>query len=302
MNNLIHLHSITDLHKLFSLGNSFHPLVTVLDFSKVTENVQEYSKVTTDFYSIIFKNYCKNKMKYGRKAIDFQDGNLICIAPNQTIDMDNEEEERESKMGWGLFFHPDLIRATTLNEKLKDYTFFNYEVSEALHLSDKEKGVLYECVQKIQAELQENIDVHSQFIIVSTIELLLNYCSRFYGRQMITRSQTNKSIISQIESVLTHYFSANTIQEQGLPTVKYLAKQVHLSPSYLSDLLKKETGKNAQEHIHFYLIEKAKNLLLNSEKNVNEIAYNLGFEYPQYFNTLFKKKTGRTPKEFRDLN
>jgi AraC-like DNA-binding protein len=302
MNNLIHLHSITDLHKLFSLGNSFHPLVTVLDFSKVTENVEEYSKVTTDFYSIMFKNYCKNKMKYGRKAIDFQDGNLICIAPNQTIDMDNEEEEREGKMGWGLFFHPDLIRATTLNEKLKDYTFFNYEVSEALHLSDKEKGVLYECVQKIQAELEENIDVHSQYIIVSTIELLLNYCSRFYGRQMITRSQTNKSIISQIESVLTHYFSANTIQEQGLPTVKYLAEQVHLSPSYLSDLLKKETGKNAQEHIHFYLIEEAKNLLLNSEKNVNEIAYNLGFEYPQYFNTLFKKKTGRTPKEFRDLN
>ena len=302
MNNLIHLHSITDLHKIFSLGNSFHPLVTVLDFSKVTENVEEYSKVTTDFYSIMFKNYCKNKMKYGRKAIDFQDGNLICIAPNQTIDMDNEEEEREGKMGWGLFFHPDLIRATTLNEKLKDYTFFNYEVSEALHLSDKEKGVLYECVQIIQSELQENIDVHSQYIIVSTIELLLNYCSRFYGRQMITRSQTNKSIISQIESVLTHYFSANTIQERGLPTVKYLAEHVHLSPSYLSDLLKKETGKNAQEHIHFYLIEEAKNLLLNSEKNVNEIAYNLGFEYPQYFNTLFKKKTGRTPKEFRNLN
>ncbi|MFN3589536.1 MAG: helix-turn-helix domain-containing protein [Spirosomataceae bacterium] len=216
--------------------------------------------------------------------------------------MDNEEEEREGKMGWGLFFHPDLIRATTLNEKLKDYTFFNYEVSEALHLSDKEKGVLYQCVQIIQSELQENIDVHSQYIIVSTIELLLNYCSRFYGRQMITRSQTNKSIISQIESVLTHYTSANTILEQGLPTVKYLAEQVHLSPSYLSDLLKKETGKNAQEHIHFYLIEEAKNLLLNSEKNINEIAYNLGFEYPQYFNTLFKKKTGRTPKEFRNLN
>jgi AraC-like DNA-binding protein len=302
MNNLIHLQSITDLHKLFSLGNSFHPLVTVLDFSKVTENVAEYSKITTDFYSIMFKNYCKNKIKYGRKAIDFQDGNLICIAPNQTIDMDNEEEEREDKMGWGLFFHPDLIRATTLNEKLKDYTFFNYEISEALHLSDKEKGVLYECVQKIQAELQENIDVYSQYIIVSTIELLLNYCSRFYGRQMITRSQNNKLTINQIESILTHYFSANTIQEQGLPTVKYLAEQVHLSPSYLSDLLKKETGKNAQEHIHFYLIEEAKNLLLNSEKNVNEIAYNLGFEYPQYFNTLFKKKTGRTPKEFRNLN
>jgi AraC-like DNA-binding protein len=302
MNKLIHLHSIADLHKVFNLGNSFHPLVTVLDFSKVTENVEEYSKVTTDFYSIMFKNYCKNKMKYGRKAIDFQDGNLICIAPNQTIELDSEVEARDDKMGWGLFFHPDLIRATTLNDKLKDYTFFNYEVSEALHLSDKEKNILIECIQKIQAELQENIDVHSQYIIVSTIELLLNYCSRFYGRQMITRSQTNKSIISQIESVLKHYFAANSIQEHGLPTVKFLADQVHLSPSYLSDVLKKETGKNAQEHIHFHLIEEAKNLLLNSEKNVNEIAYSLGFEYPQYFNKLFKQKTGNTPMEYRNLN
>lgn len=302
MNKLIHLHSIADLHKVFNLGNSFHPLVTVLDFSKVTENVEEYSKVTTDFYSIMFKNYCKNKMKYGRKAIDFQDGNLICIAPNQTIELDSEVEERDEKMGWGLFFHPDLIRATTLNDKLKDYTFFNYEVSEALHLSDKEKNILIVCIQKIQAELQENIDVHSQYIIVSTIELLLNYCSRFYGRQMITRSQSHKSIISQIESVLKHYFAANSIQEDGLPTVKFLADQVHLSPSYLSDVLKKETGKNAQEHIHFYLIEEAKNLLLNSEKNVNEIAYSLGFEYPQYFNKLFKQKTGNTPMEYRNLN
>lgn len=302
MNNLIHLHSITDLHKVFNLGNSFHPLVTVLDFSKVTENVEAYSKVTTDFYSIMFKNYCKNKMKYGRKSIDFQDGNLICMAPNQTIEMDAEVEEREDKMGWGLFFHPDLIRATSLNGKLKSYSFFNYEVSEALHLSNKEKNILFECVQKIQAELHENIDVHSQYIIVSTIELLLNYCSRFYGRQMITRSHTNKSIIAQIENVLTQYFTNANLKEQGLPTVKFLADNVHLSPSYLSDLLKKETGKNAQEHIHFYLIEEAKNLLLNSEKNVNEIAYSLGFEYPQYFNKLFKQKTGNTPMEYRNLN
>jgi AraC-like DNA-binding protein len=159
-----------------------------------------------------------------------------------------------------------------------------------------------ECVQKIQTELQENIDVHSQYIIVSTIELLLNYCSRFYGRQLITRSQNNKSIISQIENLLTQYFADNKINEQGLPTVKYLANKVHLSPSYLSDLLKKETGKNAQEHIHFYLIEEAKNILLNSEKNINEIAFDLGFEYPQYFNKLFKKKTGKTPMEYRNLN
>ena len=205
-------------------------------------------------------------------------------------------------LGWGLFFHPDLIRATSLNDKLKSYSFFNYEVSEALHLSDKEKNILLECVQKIQSELQENIDVHSQYIIVSTIELLLNYCSRFYGRQMITRSQTNKSIIAQIENILTKYFAETKVKQQGLPTVKFLADNVHLSPSYLSDLLKKETGKNAQEHIHFYLIEEAKNYLINTEKNVNEIAYSLGFEYPQYFNKLFKQKTGNTPMEYRNLN
>jgi AraC-like DNA-binding protein len=302
MSEIIQLQSIADLHKLFNLGNSQHPLVAVLDFSKVTEQVEQNSKITTDFYSIMFKNYCKNHIKYGRKTIDFQDGNLICIAPNQTIEIDNEIEEREDKMGWGLFFHPDLIRSTTLNQKIKEYSFFQYEVSEALHLSDKEKNILLECVQKIQTELQENIDVHSQYIIVSTIELLLNYCSRFYGRQLITRSQSNKSIISQIENLLTQYFADNKINEQGLPTVKYLANKVHLSPSYLSDLLKKETGKNAQEHIHFYLIEEAKNLLLNSEKNINEIAFDLGFEYPQYFNKLFKKKTGKTPMEYRNLN
>lgn len=302
MKDLIHLQTITDLHKLFNLGNSFHPLVTVLDFSKVTEQVKQNSKITTDFYSIMFKNYCKNHVKYGRKVIDFQEGNLICIAPNQVVEIDNEVEEREDKMGWGLFFHPDLIRSTSLNEKIKNNSFFHYEVSEALHLSDKEKNILFECVQKIQTELQENIDVHSQYIIVSTIELLLNYCSRFYGRQLITRGQNNKSIISQIENLLTQYFAVNKINEQGLPTVKYLADKVHLSPSYLSDLLKKETGKNAQEHIHFYLIEEAKNLLLNSEKNVNEIAFDLGFEYPQYFNKLFKKKTGKTPMEYRNLN
>ncbi len=302
MNELIHLQTINDLHKLFNLGNGYHPLVTVLDFSKVTEQVGQNSKITTDFYSIMFKNYCKNHIKYGRKAIDFQDGNLICIAPNQTIEIDNEIEEREDKMGWGLFFHTDLIRSTSLNEKIKDFGFFHYEVSEALHLSDKEKNIFFELIQKIQNELQENIDIHSQQIIVSTVELLLSYCQRFYGRQLITRSQTNKSIISQIENILTQYFADNKINEQGLPTVKYLADKVHLSPSYLSDLLKKETGKNAQEHIHFYLIEEAKNLLLNSENNINEIAHNLGFEYPQYFNKLFKKKTGKTPLEYRNLN
>lgn len=302
MKEIIHLQNITDLHRLFNLGNSHHPLVTVLDFSKVTEQVEQKTKITTDFYSVMFKNYCKNNIKYGRKTIDFQDGNLVCIAPNQVIEIDNEVEEKEDKMGWGLFFHPDLIRTTSLNEKIKDYTFFSYEVTEALHLSDKEKNILFDCIQKIKIELQENIDVHSQFIIVSTIELLLNYCLRFYGRQMITRSQTNKSVITEIHNILTKYFAGTKLKEQGLPTVRFLAEQVNLSPGYLSDLLKKETGKNTQEHIHAHLIEEAKNSLLNSDKNINQIAFDLGFEYPQYFNKLFKQKTGKTPMEYRNPN
>ncbi|MCK6610851.1 MAG: helix-turn-helix transcriptional regulator, partial [Bacteroidia bacterium] len=169
------------------------------------------------------------------------------------------------------------------------------------HLSDKEKTILVECIHKIQHEIQENIDEYSQHILVSSIELLLNYCSRFYGRQLITRSQVNKSVIARIEHILTAYFAENRAKEQGLPSVKFLADSVNLSASYLSDLLRKETGKNAQEHIHFYLIEEAKNSLMNTDKNISEIAFDLGFDYPQYFAKLFKQKTGRTPLEYRNL-
>ena len=185
---------------------------------------------------------------------------------------------------------------------MKDYNFFSYEISEALHLSEKEKLILYDCVGKIEAELRANIDVHSQSIIVSTLELLLNYCTRFYGRQFITRKSSNHFVVAQIEKLLNDYLKSNPVNDKGLPTVSYLAEQVHLSPGYLSDLLKKESGKNAQDHIHFYLIEEAKNILLSTNKSVGEIAYSLGFEYPQYFNKLFKLKTGKTPMEFRSMN
>lgn len=302
MNELIHLHAISDLSKLFQSDTSIqHPLITVIDFGKV-DHLLEEGKVSADFYCMIFKNYCRNHLKYGRKIVDFQDGSLVCMAPNQLIELDSDTESSENMMGWGVFFHPDLIRATSLHDSMKNYTFFSYEITEALHLSEKEKQILYDCVTKIQAELQENIDVHSQAIIVSTLELLLNYCTRFYGRQFITRKSSNNAIVTQIEKILSEYFQTTDISEKGLPTVKYLAEQVNLSPGYLSDLLKKETGKNTQDHIHFYLIEEAKNILLNTNKSVGEIAYSLGFEYPQYFNKLFKKKTGKTPVEFRSLN
>lgn len=300
MSAFVHLQTISDLFKLFKLDDKLHhPLVAVVDFSKINHFVDDETKISTDFYSLIFKNYNKNNLRYGRKLIDFQDGSLICMGPNQILEMDNEIVERPDMMGWGVFFHPDLIRAVALGDKIMEYTFFSYEVSESLHLSEKEKQILYDCVMKIQLELQENIDIHSQAIIISTIELLLNYCTRFYGRQFITRKNSNHVIVSQIDKILRAYFKQ---EEKGLPTVKYLAEQVHLSPNYLSDLLKKETGKNTQDHIHFYLIEAAKNILLSTDKPVSEIAYSLGFEYPQYFNKLFKQKTGKTPIEFRSMN
>ncbi|MCD9015606.1 helix-turn-helix domain-containing protein [Parachryseolinea silvisoli] len=298
-----HMQTISDLFKFFQLDRPIlHPLIAVVDFSQVNEQVYGETKVSTDFYSLICKNYNRTNVKYGRKPVDFQDGSLICLAPNQALEMDNETEGTPALRGWGLFFHPDLIRATSLNDKMNDYNFFSYEVSEALHLSEKEKATLCDCVLKIENELQENIDTHSQNIIVSTIELLLNYCTRFYGRQFITRESTHNSVVAQIEKMLREYFKRNDIHGQGLPTVKHLAEQVHLSPSYLSDLLKKETGKNAQDHIHFYLMEEAKSILLSTDKSVSEIAYSLGFEYPQYFNKLFKQKTGKTPVEFRSMN
>lgn len=303
MSVFIHMPTIPDIFKFFQLDRPvLHPLIAVVDFSQVNEQIAGDTRVSSDFYALICKNYNRNNIKYGRKPVDFQNGSLICLAPNQVLEMDEEEEASPALRGWGLFFHPDLIRPTSLNDKMQDYNFFSYEVSEALHLSDKEKSTLYDCIAKIQNELQENIDTHSQNIIVSTIELLLNYCTRFYGRQFITRKSSNNSVVAQVEKFLRAYFKRNDIQELGLPTVKYLAEQVHLSPGYLSDLLKKETGKNTQDHIHFYLIEEAKSVLLSTDKSVGEIAYSLGFEYPQYFNKLFKQKTGKTPVAFRSMH
>ncbi|MCF0049343.1 helix-turn-helix domain-containing protein [Dyadobacter sp. LJ53] len=303
MSTNIHLRTVEDLFRFFRLDQAVrHPLIAIIDFSQVGEGVIEDTKLSADFYTLIFKNYNRNHVRYGRKLVDFTNGSLICLSPHQVLEMDDESEGSSEMVGWGLSFHPDLIRGTPLNDKMKSYSFFSYEVSEALHLSEKEKQILTDCVQKIEAELHENIDVHSQSILVSGIEMLLNYCSRFYGRQFITRKTSNNTVIVQVEKLLNEYFRLGDLSERGLPTVRYLAEQVNLSPNYLSDLLKKETGKNAQDHIHYHLIEEAKNILLSSSRSVGEIAYGLGFEYPQYFNKLFKQKTGKTPVAFRNMN
>lgn len=293
MKDIIQLRNISDINN-FVRCKTNHPLVAVVDFSKADEYIEDGTRISADFYSIMFKNYCANKLRYGRQSFDFQEGSLICIAPKQVLIMDNEIEKKDNMMGWGLFFHPDLLRGTSLGSKMNEYSFFSYETSEALHLSDKEKQILFECVQKIETELQENIDTYSQTLIVSNIELLLNYCSRYYGRQFITRKNSNSTTVTQVDKLLKAYFQSEQLKEKGLPTVKYLAENVHLSVSYLSDLLKKETGMNAQDLIHYHLIEEAKNILINTNNSIGEIAYSLGFEYPQYFSKLFKQKTGHT--------
>lgn len=301
MKAITHLKHISDINR-FVHSQTMHPLVSVVDFSKVDEYLEEGMRISADFYAIMFKNYCANHLKYGRQSLDFQDGSLVCIAPKQVLEMDTEIEKKDDMMGWGLFFHPDLLRGTSLADKMHHYTFFSYDVTEALHLSEKEKQVLFDCVQNIASELQENIDKHTQTLIVSNIELLLNYCTRYYGRQFITRKNTHSNTVSKVEHLLKNYFKTEKLPEKGLPTVKYLAENVHLSAGYLSDLLKKETGMNAQDHIHYYLIEEAKNILINTDHSVSEIAHELGFEYPQYFSKLFKRKTGKTPMEYRNLN
>ncbi|MFN5575719.1 MAG: helix-turn-helix domain-containing protein [Bacteroidota bacterium] len=304
MGNIIRLESISQLNALFQQTAPKHPLISVVDFSKIEkhEKVEEI-KLTCGFYSVMFKNHCANKLKYGKEYYDFQEGTLMCIAPNQIITIENNaNSENADIVGWGLFFHPDLIRGTSLGNKIKEYTFFSYEVNEALHLSDKEKQTLWDCVDILENELSENIDLHSQNLITSNIELLLNYCARYYDRQFITRKKVNTNLLTKFETILNSYFNSNDQQYKKLPSVKYFADLLFLSPNYLSDLLKKETGKTAQEYLHYYLIEEAKNNLLNTDDPINEIAFNLGFEYPQYFSKLFKSKTGMTPLAYRNMN
>lgn len=299
MTNLIKIESITQLHELLGYEKPGHPLITILDYSKLTyDDRYKGVQVSTNFYSISLKKGASCRIKYGQKYYDFHEGSIICMAPDQTFTAEDYNEEKV-QTGWGLYFHPDLIRKSSLSKKMKEYTFFSYDANEALHLSDKEKQTITTVIEKINEEINQNIDVYSQDLIISHIELLLNYCKRFYGRQFITRTNINKDTVSKFEEFLNEYFDSDKPKNDGLPSVKACAMEIGYSANYLSDLLKKETGKNTQEHIHFHLIEKAKNMLLGTNEPIYNIAYNLGFEYPQHFSKLFKKKTGVSPAAYR---
>lgn len=302
MKDIKNIKSISQVHRLLGFSPPKHPLITLLDYSKMNIPSEMYNQhYSFEFYSISLKDFDCG-LQYGRNHYDFEEGVLMFTAPNQVMLSERNHNEAETAIdGWVLYFHPDLIRATNLGKIIHQYNFFSYDVNEALHLSEKEKQILTNCVESIEYEYSQNIDNHSQTILVNNIELLLNYCVRFFERQFNTRTSRNKDIVTQFESILTDYFNAD-LAEKGLPTVQYCAEQVHLSPNYLSDLLKKETGKTAQEHIHLMIIDTAKNRLLNSNDSIKEIAYNLGFEYPHYFSRIFKSKTGYSPNSYRNLN
>jgi AraC-like DNA-binding protein len=298
---IIHSKSITEIRSAFRLSKSTHPLITILDTQKLAYGEETVGRrFSSDLYCIALKDSSCG-IDYGRNSYDFDDGVLIFTAPKQVITVTKPQELNQVK-GWMLYFHPDLIRNTLLGSKIDSHTFFNYEVNEALHLSENEQNTLNQIVQLIQEEIKERIDNHSQPVLVSNIELLLSYSKRFYERQFNTRSATNIDIVSKVERLLKDYYSDNQLIEKGQPTIQYLADHCHLSASYLSDLLTKETGRSAKDHINDFLVDKAKRLLLSSTDSISGIAFTLGFNYPHYFGRLFKQKTGKTPKEFRQLN
>lgn len=301
MDEVVRIDSIPQFNEMMGV-ETLHPLVSVVDFEKMNP-AKSLGKVRISygFYTFYLKNIKCGDIKYGCNYYDYQDGALVFIAPEQVISVENYKENIRPK-GWALRFHSDLLRGTSLGQNIRNYNFFSYEMNEALHLSESERQVVIDCLLKIETELKRPIDKHSKTLIVSNIELFLNYCRRFYDRQFITRSHVNKDILVRFERSLDDYFSSGKTQEHGLPSVKYFADQLNLSSGYFGELIKKETGKSAQEYIQLKLMDVAKEKLYDTSKSVSEIAYELGFKYPQHFTRLFKNTVGHSPNEYRLLN
>lgn len=303
MENILNVRSVAD-YNLFREHEFLNPLVTVVDFSKVkphsyTRNT--YHRIRFDVYAIFLKDVKCADMKYGLQNYDYEEGTLVFIAPNQTVELTNYKPDYRPQ-GFGLLFHPDLLLGTPLAQKIHQYNFFSYSVNEALHLSAKERKVILSLLEKIQFELEQTIDKHSRKLIVANIELFLDYCQRFYDRQFLTRETAHRGQLEKFESLLHDYLHSDKPHHLGTPSVAYFAEALHLSPNYFGDLVKKETGFSALEYIQQKLIEVAKDKVFNPEKSVSQIAFELGFKYPQHFSRLFKQKVGVAPNEFRNLN
>jgi AraC-like DNA-binding protein len=289
--------SISEFHKLLGLPKPLHTLVSLVNYADIKTPYNELPKaLLLNFYKVSYMESMIGKMKYGQNYYDFDEGGLAFVSPNQVISCTEIEEDYS---GFTLLIHPDFIRNYPLITKIKSYGFFSYSSNEALFLSDKEKQIIFSVFDHIREELKGNIDDFSQDVVISHIEVLLNYSNRFYKRQFITRKMVNSDLTTQIEHLLNNYFEQEDTLQNGLPTVEYLARRLNVSSRYLSDMLRAHTGQNAQQHIHDKLIEKAKDYLTSTNLSVSEIAYQLGFEHSQSFNKLFKKKTNLTPIEFR---
>ncbi|GAB4021343.1 helix-turn-helix domain-containing protein [Spirosoma koreense] len=298
MEEIVKISSIAQYNTMRGVPTQ-HPLVTVIDLSQAQP--MPARSFNFGLYAVGLKEGNNGQLRYGRRHYDYQEGSLIFVAPGQVVGVQPGVELVAPK-GWTLLFHPDLITGTPLGRHMQDYSFFSYAVHEALHLSDKEKRIVMDCFSKIEYELDQTIDKHSKGLIAANIELLLKYCIRFYDRQFITRDQANKGILERFEYVLEGYFSSDKPQYAGLPSVAYCAEALHLSPNYFGDLVKKETGRSAQDYIQSKVIDVAKERVFDRNKSVSDIAYELGFKYPQHFSRLFKQKVGVTPNDYRSLN
>lgn len=297
MNNPIKVDSISQLHEMLGFGKPVHPLISITqNANMVVEDEFLNQHFLFNFYKISFKKTLKGKMGYGQSYYDFDEGGMIFTAPNQLLSTSSDEIQYE---GLTLLIHSDFLRNYSLATRIKSFGFFSYSANEALFLSDKEKQTLFSIFDNIKEELNNTIDDFSQDVIISHIEVLLNYSNRFYKRQFITRKAVNNDLLSKIEELLSVYFNEEKGLNKGLPTVEFLATELNLSPRYLSDMLRSLTGQNAQQIIHEKLIEKAKDYLTTTQLSVAEIAYQLGFEHPQSFNKLFKNKTSQTPVQFK---
>ncbi len=296
-NNAHKLDSLSDIHRVLGLPKPLHPLISLVDNM---DNRIEITKLPDahilKFYKISFKANLSGKLKYGQNYYDFDEGGMLFASPNQLI---GSHEDDGNHAGYTLLINPDFFWNYSIAEKIKKYGFFKYAINEALHLSDIEKITIITLFKIIEEELKSRIDDFSQDVVISQIELLLNYSNRFYKRQFITRKTVNSNLLQELEKFLDDYFDNDKAILQGIPTVQFLADHLKMSPNYLSDMLRSLTGQNAQQHIHNRLIDKAKEKLSTTERSISEIAYELGFEHSQSFNRLFKLKTKITPVKFR---
>jgi AraC family transcriptional regulator, transcriptional activator of pobA len=298
MDNIRRFETVTD-YNIFNNNETLHPLVSVVDLSKASP--RQGSRMYFGLYTIFLKDVKCGDMVYGRHTYDYQEGTLVFLAPGQMAGTNSNGETYQPK-GYALVFHPDLIHGTSLGKHMQEYSFFGYQSNEALHLSERERRIVLDCFSKIQYELEHAIDKHSKRLIVSNLETLLNYCIRFYDRQFITRENVHKGILERFEHLLNEYFQTEKPQTIGLPSVAWCANELNLSAGYFGDLIKKETGKTAQDYIQSKVIDVAKERIFDQSKSVSQVAYELGFKYPQHFTRLFKQWVGQSPNEYRMVN